>query len=203
MIMSIYTKLANVQSRLKAPKNQRNNFGKYNYRSLEDINEAVKPELAKEGLAISYSDDITMIGDRIYLKTTCVVIDVESGDRHEVTGFAREALNKKGMDESQITGTASSYARKYAANGMFALDDTKDADTNEYQQQQEQSNDFHLDQTWQDWIAGAFHVGQVDVGGKAVSTTVENVIRSIEYQTKMKVSKGVRAVIEQMSKGEN
>lgn len=200
--MTIYSKIATVQETLKAPKNQRNNFGKYNYRSLEDINEAAKPVLAEHGLALAYSDEIVMVGDRIYVKATCVVFDVETGDRHEVQAFAREALTKKGMDESQITGTASSYARKYAANGMFALDDTKDADSNEYQQQQSKStNQFQLDQTWQDWIEGAFHVGEVHAGGQAVSATVDNVIKSIEEQTGLKVGKGVKAIIEQISKG--
>ena len=105
-----------------------NKFGGYKYRSCEDIVEAVKPLLASEGLAMTITDELTQIGDRYYIKATVTIIDTNESDRHEVNGYAREAENKKGMDVSQITGAASSYARKYALNGMFAIDDTKDAD---------------------------------------------------------------------------
>lgn len=120
-------KLCRVQAALKAPKNQRNNFGNYNYRSCEDILEAVKPLLAKEGLVLTISDSIEMIGTRIYVKATATLTDGEK----EITtsAYAREADVKKGMDESQITGAASSYARKYTLNGLFCIDDCKDADT--------------------------------------------------------------------------
>ncbi|MEI5991404.1 hypothetical protein A5881_002939 [Enterococcus termitis] len=131
-------KVVTVQSQLKAPKGQYNNFGKYNYRSLEDISEALKPLLANEGLRLTLSDEPVEIASRIYIKATAHLTDGVS--KLEVTGFAREAETKKGMDESQITGTASSYARKYALNGMFLIDDTKDADTNEHDEQQKQSN---------------------------------------------------------------
>lgn len=124
-------KVVSVQSSLKAPKGQFNKFGKYNYRSLEDINEAVKPLLAKEGLKLTISDELVLIGDRIYVKSTAHLSD--GSEYINVSGYAREAESKKGMDESQITGTASSYARKYALNGLFLIDDTKDADTNENQ----------------------------------------------------------------------
>lgn len=126
-------KIVTVQSSLKAPKGQFNSFGKYKYRSLEDINEAVKPLLSQVGLSMTISDEPIMIGDRIYIKATAVLSD--GLNEKSVTGFAREAASKKGMDESQITGTASSYARKYALNGLFLIDDTKDADTDENQQE--------------------------------------------------------------------
>lgn len=125
-------KLIKVIEKLKAPKNQKNNFGGYKYRSCEDILEAVKPLLNKEGLRLKISDEICEIGDRIYVKATATITDGENSESN--TAFAREALTKKGMDESQITGTASSYARKYALNGLLCIDDTKDADTDEFQQ---------------------------------------------------------------------
>ena len=135
-MMSIYEKLTNLQVELKAPKGQRNSFGKYNYRSAEDILEAVKPLLKKHNLSQIISDDIEFIGDRYYLKSTVTLINSEnSEEKISVTGFARESETKKGMDDSQITGTASSYARKYALNGLYAIDDTKDSDTNEYKMQ--------------------------------------------------------------------
>lgn len=117
-----------IQAELKAPKNQKNNFGGYNYRSCEDIMEAVKPLLKKQGLALVVSDDITEIAGRFYIKATAKVIDENKDVIAATTAFAREEESKKGMDASQITGSASSYARKYALNGLFAIDDTKDAD---------------------------------------------------------------------------
>lgn len=126
--MNLYQKLLRVQTQLKAPKNQYNIFGKYYYRSCEDITEAVKPLLAAENLVMTISDELVLIGERYYIKATVTVIDGETGEKHEVHAYAREAESKKGMDESQITGAASSYARKYALNGMFAIDDTKDSD---------------------------------------------------------------------------
>jgi len=127
--MNLFKKLLNVQSELKAPKGQFNSFGKYKYRSCEDIVEAVKPLLKEEGLLMTITDDLKLIGERYYIKATVTVIDTETGEKHEVEGFAREEENKKGMDGSQVTGASSSYARKYALNGMFAIDDTKDSDS--------------------------------------------------------------------------
>jgi len=118
--------LLQIQSKLKAPKNQRNTFGNYNYRSCEDILEAVKPLLAEVGAVLTISDEMLNIGDRYYIKAT-VTFSSKEGSR-QVTAFAREDESRKGMDGSQITGAASSYARKYALNGMFLIDDTKDAD---------------------------------------------------------------------------
>lgn len=125
--------LALIQKNLKAPKGQYNSFGKYKYRSCEDILEAVKPILAISGTALTLSDTLEYIGDRYYIKATATLVDTETGDViGQTTAYAREEEVKKGMDGSQITGTASSYARKYALNGLFLIDDTKDADTDEY-----------------------------------------------------------------------
>lgn len=117
-----------IQSKLKAPKGQYNSFGKYNYRSCEDIVEAVKPLIASYGFHLNMSDEVVAAGNRVYIKATCLVMD---GDKviAKSTALARESESRKGMDDSQITGTASSYARKYALNGLFAIDDTKDSDT--------------------------------------------------------------------------
>ena len=126
--MNIYEKLTEVQNELKAPKSKYNSFGKYNYRSCEDILEAVKPILKAKRLAMTVKDDVFNIGDRFYIMATVTVYDCESEEKVTTTAYAREDADKKGMDGSQITGSSSSYARKYALNGMFAIDDTKDAD---------------------------------------------------------------------------
>ncbi len=126
--------LKKIQSELKAPKGQFNSFGKYNYRSAEDILEAVKPLLTKYDALLILSDEIKEVGGRVYVKATATFTD-SSNKSIEVRAYAREAEKKSGMDDSQITGTASSYARKYALNGLFLIDDTKDADTEAYRQQ--------------------------------------------------------------------
>ncbi len=131
----IHASLQAVQRDLKAPKNQRNSFAKYNYRSAEDILEAVKPLLNDNGLILLLGDTIEQIGNRYYVKATARLIDVATGDAIENTAYAREQDEKKGSDASQVTGAASSYARKYCLNGLFAIDDTKDADTDEYARQ--------------------------------------------------------------------
>jgi hypothetical protein len=120
--------LVSIQQELKAPKGQYNSFGKYHYRSCEDILEAVKPILGKHSCILLLSDEIVFIEGRHYLKATATIFNSE-GTRVAVSALAREPLDKKGMDDSQITGMASSYARKYALNGLFCIDDTKDADT--------------------------------------------------------------------------
>lgn len=124
--------LKKIQAELKAPKNQYNNFGNFVYRSAEDILEAVKPLLAKYNSMLTISDEIVEVGGRIYVKAQCTFTD-DKGSSIITTAYAREPESKKSMDESQITGAASSYARKYALNGLFLIDDTKDADTNAYQ----------------------------------------------------------------------
>ena len=133
---SVYASLLNIQRDLKAPKGQVNSFGGYKYRSAEDILEAVKPLLAQEGVILTLNDDIIAVGDRVYVKATATLTDIVNGGTVETSAMAREASIKKGMDDSQITGTASSYARKYALNGLFCIDDTKDADTDEYAKKQ-------------------------------------------------------------------
>jgi hypothetical protein len=125
--------LVKIQAELKAPKNQTNAFGKYKYRSAEDIVEAVKPILSKYGTALVITDEVVQVGDRIYVKATATLLD-DTDNTISVSGWAREEEVKKGMDSAQITGSASSYARKYALNGLFAIDDTKDSDaTNNHQ----------------------------------------------------------------------
>lgn len=127
--MKINEKLMNIQRDLKAPKNQFNAFGKYKYRSCEDILEAVKPLLVENKMTLVISDSIEGVNQKNYVKATVVLTDVENGDKIESAAYAREADNKKGMDDSQITGATSSYARKYALNGLFGIDDSKDADS--------------------------------------------------------------------------
>lgn len=128
--------LKTIQQKLKAPKNQLNKFGRYRYRSCEDILEAVKPLLAETGAQLTLTDDIVEVGGRIYVKAMATLFDGKATESS--TAYAREAESKKGMDESQITGTASSYARKYALNGLFLIDDNQDADTDSYNSHQEE-----------------------------------------------------------------
>lgn len=134
--MTITEKLALVQQELIAPKNQHNSFGKYNYRSCEDILEGLKPCLKKVKAAVTVTDEIVLIGERYYVKATAIFRDCEDGLTICNTAFAREEDQKKGMDASQITGSASSYARKYALNGLFCIDDVKDADTRDNRQKE-------------------------------------------------------------------
>lgn len=126
---TIYTKLGKIQAQLKAPKSQYNEFGKYNYRNAEDILNAVKPLCQAYDVVLILTDEIKNVGDRYYVQATARLIDINTGAETEVTAYAREEESKKGMDGSQVTGASSSYARKYALNGLFAIDDTKDCDT--------------------------------------------------------------------------
>ena len=142
----ILEKLQKVQNEMKAPKNLYNSFGKYKYRNAEGILEAFKPYGNKYGLALTISDEIVQIGERIYVKAIARLHDIETSEIIQNTAFARESLEKKGMDDSQITGTASSYARKYALNGLFLLDDTKDADTDEYHNQVSQAEEQKIEE---------------------------------------------------------
>lgn len=130
---SLTEKLIHIQKVLKAPKGQFNNFGKYKYRSAEDILEAVKPLNAEQGLLLTLKDEPVLVGNWNYIKAIATITDGK--ETIAVTAFARESETKKGMDDSQITGTASSYARKYALNGLYLIDDTKDADTDQYHNQ--------------------------------------------------------------------
>lgn len=134
----ITAKLADIQAKLKAPKNQENKFGGYKYRSCEDILEAVKPHLQKAGAILTISDTIEEVGGRVYVKACATISD--GANSISTTAYAREAEARKGMDDSQVTGSASSYARKYALNGLFAIDDTKDADaTNTHEKGQNEA----------------------------------------------------------------
>ena len=127
-IMNVYEKLMTVQTKLRAPKGQYNSFGKYSYRSCEDILEALKPLLAEAGAIVNISDEVKLIGDRFYVEATAMFLDCETGDSVVARASAREDETKKGMDLAQVTGSVSSYARKYALNGLFAIDDNKDSD---------------------------------------------------------------------------
>lgn len=134
-----------IQSELKAPKSQFNKFGGYKYRKAEDILEAVKPLLNKQKCTLTITDDIVMVGNRIYVKATATIKN-EKGECETTTGWAREEETKKGMDGSQITGASSSYARKYALNGLFAIDDNADSDTTndgQHQEAQQQTQAQH------------------------------------------------------------
>ena len=133
--MGIYDKLLQIQTELKAPKNQYNSFGDYKYRSCEDILEAVKPLLLKHKASLTLRDEIENIGDRYYIRAIATLFDAESEAVINNVAYAREAESKPKMDAAQVTGTASSYARKYALNGLFLIDDTKDADTDEHAKQ--------------------------------------------------------------------
>ena len=126
--MTIYEKLLEIQKELKAPKSQYNSFGKYNYRSVEDILEAVKPLCYKNKVVLTLSDDIVLVNERYYVAAHAKLTDVETAEQIVISAYAREEEEKKGMDGSQVTGAASSYARKYALNGLFDIDDTKDSD---------------------------------------------------------------------------
>jgi hypothetical protein len=144
--MTIYEKLMSVQANLKAPKSNYNSFGKYNYRSCEDILEGLKPHLSEVKAIVNLTDTIELIGDRYYIKATAIFIDAETGDKVEVSALAREDETKKGMDLAQVTGSVSSYARKYALNGMFCIDDTKDSDaTNTHGKDDSSKNDYKGD----------------------------------------------------------
>ena len=126
--MNVYEKLMTVQTKLRAPKGQYNQFGHYSYRSCEDILEALKPLLAEVGAIVNVSDEIKLIGNRFYVEATAMFLDCETGDSVVAKASAREDESKKGMDLAQVTGSVSSYARKYALNGLFAIDDNKDSD---------------------------------------------------------------------------
>jgi len=141
--MKIYEKLSTIQMELKAPKGQFNSFGKYKYRSCEDIQESVKPLLNANKCVLIISDTLEQQGERYYIKATATIYDTETGEKVENTAFAREEETKKGMDGSQITGATSSYARKYALNGLFCIDDTKDSDATNTHDKEQPKGDFN------------------------------------------------------------
>lgn len=178
--------LSEVQFELKAPKGQFNKFGHYAYRSTEDILKAVKPLLQKFGDDLSLSDEPVLVGDWHYIKATATFTD-KDGKQTSSTGFARESANKKGMDESQITGTASSYARKYALNGLFLIDDTKDADTSEYHQQNQQSVKNNRQRNNQQSVLTA---------RKKTYTAVVKEIAQVNGTTTKEVNKGIAETLQ-------
>ena len=139
--MGIYEKMQTIQNELNVPKGQFNKFGNYKYRSCEDILQALKPHLKNTGTVINISDEIIQVSDRVYVQATVSLIDIETGEKIETKAAAREEPMKKGMDGSQITGSASSYARKYALNGLFGIDDTKDTDAMENQNNEAEIKD--------------------------------------------------------------
>lgn len=138
--MGIYDKLLAIQAELKAPKNQHSNFGNFNYRSCEDILEAVKPLCKASKALVVVSDNVECVNGRFYIKATATFLDVETGENVCSVAYAREPESKKGMDDCQLTGAASSYARKYALNGLFCIDDAKDPDTDAYGRQTGKDN---------------------------------------------------------------
>lgn len=151
--MGIYQKLFAVQQALVAPKDQFNSFGKYKYRSCEGILEALKPLLAQNKLVVTLTDDVKLVGDRVYIEAAARVTDLETGEGITCSAFAREEETKKGMDASQVTGATSSYARKYALNGLFAIDDNKDSDvTNTGEQKEEKKQESELYKKAEDYI---------------------------------------------------
>lgn len=167
---NINAKLMKIQTELKCPKNLYNSFGKYKYRNAEGICEAVKPYLQKYNCTLTLSDEIIAVGERIYVKATATLMDIETDEWRLASAMAREAEEKKGMDDSQITGTASSYARKYALNGLFLLDDTKDADTDEYHNQT-QGKQSEADK------AEAFDKNCDEIGKLKISNIKVNIIK--------------------------
>lgn len=133
--MNLKEKLMKIQVEMKAPKNLKNSFGNYNYRNAEGILEALKPYEKKYKVTTTISDEVVEVAGRVYVKAIATIRDIESDEEYSVVAFAREAETKKGMDDAQVTGATSSYARKYALNGLFLLDDSKDPDSDEYQKQ--------------------------------------------------------------------
>lgn len=152
--MNVYEKLMNVQSELRAPKSNYNSFAKFNYRSLEDITEALKPILKKYNATVIMNDSVEVVNERYYMKTVATFFDCDTGDSISNSAFARESMEKKGMDESQVSGMASSYCRKYCLNGLFLLDDNKDSDTDEVAKLAEKKNGRQVDKPVQPQTIG-------------------------------------------------
>lgn len=175
--------LITIQSELKAPKSQFNKFGGYKYRKAEDILEAVKPLLAKQKCTLTITDDIVMVGNRIYVKATATIKN-EKGECETTTGWAREEESKKGMDGSQITGASSSYARKYALNGLFAIDDNADSDTpNDGQHQAAQQQTQTQQPTTQQTASPQYHTNDLNEGLAYLSRCVskDNLLWVIQH----------------------
>lgn len=184
--MGINEKLMRIQTHIKAPKNLYNKFGEYYYRNAESICEAVKPFLEQEKCTLQLGDEICLIGDRFYVKATAVLQDCESDECVVVSAYAREAESKPKMDNSQVTGSCSSYARKYALNGMFLLDDTKDADTDEYQKEMDNRNN----------AGKAADKGKKTTASKATATNNNSAKVSKETPEEAKKNEEMRASVD-------
>lgn len=186
---SVLKKLFEIQQELKVPKNQRNNFGNYNFRNCEDIMEASKPVCKKHNCLLTCSDEVIYVGDRYYIRATATLYDLDSNESISATAEAREEETKKGMDASQITGASSSYARKYALNGLLQLDDNKDADTTEYQKQ----NNVTKKTTNQEMITEEqiklIHVlfGKIEKSENQIFKNFENMVAKQNVYKKFKV----------------
>ena len=187
--------LNTIQQQLKAPKGQTNNFGKYKYRSCEDILEAVKPHLGDCSLIVS--DDITVHADRVYVKATASLMDENNQLIASATGLAREPQTKKGMDESQITGAASSYARKYALNGLFAIDDTKDADaTNNHNSTPRQAPASSITNTQKSAVIGLIEKAEFtpEQGVKSIKWASSNRTEKLDELSNVEAGKLIKFV---------
>jgi hypothetical protein len=178
-----------IQAELKAPKNQFNSFGKYNYRSCEDILEGVKPLLTANKCSLILSDDIVEVGGRIYVKATARLISDNGDIIAESSAMAREAENKKGMDESQITGTASSYARKYALNGLFCIDDTKDADTMDNSKPQAKPSNEHIVDGWKKKLLQTTNIADLQKQWQAIPTNLQTKLEGTKNEMKNRLTK--------------
>ena len=175
--MNIYEKLLNIQEVLKAPKSH--STGRYYYRNCEDILEAAKPVCKKYGAVLTVLDEIVLIGDRFYIKATAMLTDIENGEKLSTTAFAREELDRKGMDAPQLTGSSSSYARKYALNGLFCIDDTKDADALASQDEQEEVKSEAVN---------AKQVADLQALAKKKGVTVESIVNGYKLKTLQDIS---------------
>jgi len=186
---SVLKKLSVIQLELKVPKNQRNTFGNYNFRNCEDIMEASKPICRKHNCLLLCSDDIIYVGERYYIKATATLYDLDSNESISVTAEAREEETKKGMDASQITGSSSSYARKYALGGLLQLDDNKDADTMEYQKQQKVNSKENKEEMITEEQIKLIHVlfGKIEKSEKQIFKNFENSVAKLNVYKKFKV----------------
>lgn len=189
---SVLKKLFEIQQELKVPKNQRNTFGNYNFRNCEDIMEASKPICKKYNCLLTCSDEIIYVGERYYIRATATLFDLDSNENISACAVAREEESKKGMDASQITGASSSYARKYALNGLLQLDDNKDADTTEYQKQQNSNtvkkNNFNQEMITEEQIK-LIHVlfSKIEKSEKQIFKNFENSVAKLNVYKNFKV----------------
>lgn len=190
---SVLKKLFEIQQELKVPKNQRNTFGNYNFRNCEDIMEASKPICKKYNCLLTCSDEVIYVGERYYIRATATLFDLDSNESISTNAEAREEETKKGMDASQITGASSSYARKYALNGLLQLDDNKDADTTEYQKQQINNKKNVKQDSITDEQVKLIHVlfGKIENNEKQIFKNFENKVakQNVYKNFKVKTSK--------------